>query len=99
MGTTQHVVETYFYVHDDRDAFPDDQRAVDDFHGAVAALLADPRYEDLAISGTDPTAAVAALDWESRVRIIQLLTGALTRVRTVTEQQAKSIPDDYLRRL
>lgn len=99
MGTTQYLVETYFYEHDDRDAFPDDRRAREDFTGAVAALLMDPRFDDLVIDGRDSASALKELDWEARVRIIQLLQGALTRVRTVDSQQAESIPDDYLKRL
>jgi hypothetical protein len=96
MGTTRYTEEIHFYEGDDR---PEDRRAREDFQGAMAALLADPVYEELACPAEDPTAALAAMDWERRVRVVQLLSSALTRVRTVTPEQAKDIPDDRVRRI
>lgn len=77
-----------------------DEQTQEDLQAAVGAILADdPRFGDLVVVEDGFVQAYNQMEWERRVRVIQILHDALARVRMVTPEQAKAIPDDKLKRI
>lgn len=83
MGSTINQVGVSFYVHDDRDAFPDDQKCLEDFQALLGAVLADPSYEGQVFDGGGYVDAYTAMmdDPVARGRVAFILIQALARVR------------------
>lgn len=87
MGSTMNEVGVTFFVHDDRDAFPDDRKCLEDFQALLGAVLADPAYEDQVPDGGGYVDAYRAMmaDPVARGRVAFLLIQALARVRKEPE--------------
>lgn len=83
MGSTINEVGVTFFVHDDRDAFPDDQKCLDDFRALLGAVLLDPAYQDQVpdAGGVQDAYRDMMADPVARGRVAFILIQALARVR------------------